>query len=44
VAATGSESSLPFTGFVAIPVLIVGLGLLGAGVAMRFRVRRNDQV
>ncbi len=40
-AVTGSESSLPFTGFAAIPVLIIGLGLLGAGVAMRFR-RRGD--
>ncbi len=42
-AVTGSSSSLPFTGFAAIPVLIVGLGLLGAGVAMRFR-RRDDAV
>lgn len=30
-------ASLPFTGFPAIPVLIVGLGLLGAGLAMRMR-------
>jgi hypothetical protein len=37
VASTGSSGSLPFTGFLAIPVLIVGLGLLGAGVAMRIR-------
>ena len=42
VAVNGSGSSLPFTGFVAIPVLIVGLGLLGAGVAMRMRTRRGD--
>jgi len=42
VAATGSSSSLPFTGFLAVPVLIVGLGLLGAGVAMRVRSRRGD--
>jgi hypothetical protein len=42
VAATGSSSSLPFTGFLAVPVLIVGLGLLGAGVAMRVRNRRGD--
>jgi hypothetical protein len=42
VAVNGSGSSLPFTGFVAIPVLIIGLGLLGAGVAMRMRVRRGD--
>jgi hypothetical protein len=45
VAATSeSGSSLPFTGFVAIPVLLVGLGLLGAGVAMRMRLRRGDHV
>ncbi|OJU85829.1 MAG: hypothetical protein BGO11_12465 [Solirubrobacterales bacterium 70-9] len=42
-AVTGSSSSLPFTGLAAIPVLIVGLGLLAAGVAMRFR-RRDDAV
>jgi len=42
VAATGSSSSLPFTGFLAVPVLIVGLGLLAAGVAMRVRNRRGD--
>lgn len=42
VAATSSGGSLPFTGFVAIPVLIVGLGLLAAGVAMRMRVRKGD--
>lgn len=42
VADSGS-GSLPFTGFMAIPVLIVGVGLLGAGVAMRLRTRsRND--
>jgi hypothetical protein len=44
VAVTGSSSSLPFTGFLAVPVLIVGLGLLGAGVAMRVRNRRGDHV
>jgi hypothetical protein len=38
-AVTGSSSSLPFTGFLAIPVLLIGLGLLGTGVAMRFRRR-----
>ena len=44
VAATGSSSSLPFTGFLAVPVLIVGLGLLAAGVAMRVRNRRGDHI
>jgi hypothetical protein len=36
---SGGGGSLPFTGFLAIPVLIVGIGLLGAGVAMRLRMR-----
>lgn len=44
VAYTGSSSSLPFTGFLAIPVLLIGLGLLGAGVAMRTRIRRGDHI
>jgi hypothetical protein len=44
VAVTGSGSSLPFTGFLAVPVLIVGLGLLGAGVAMRLRSRRGGNI
>jgi hypothetical protein len=42
VAVTSSSSSLPFTGFLAVPVLIVGLGLLGAGVAMRIVNRRGN--
>jgi hypothetical protein len=37
-----SSGSLPFTGFMAIPVLIIGLGLLGGGVAMRLRMRSGD--
>jgi len=32
-----SSDSLPFTGYAAIPVLLLGLGLLGAGVMMRRR-------
>lgn len=36
---SSSSGSLPFTGFLAIPVLIIGVGLLGAGVAMRLRLR-----
>jgi hypothetical protein len=42
VASTSSSGSLPFTGFLAIPVLIVGFGLLGAGVAMRLRNRSEN--
>lgn len=40
--ASTSSGSLPFTGFLAIPVLIVGVGLLGAGVAMRLRLRSGN--
>jgi len=40
--ASTSSGSLPFTGFLAIPVLIVGIGLLGAGVAMRLRLRSGN--
>jgi hypothetical protein len=42
-AVSGGSSSLPFTGFVAIPVLLVGFGLLGAGVAMRMRNRSENR-
>jgi hypothetical protein len=42
--ANSSGGSLPFTGFLAIPVLIVGVGLLGAGVAMRLRIRSGNNV
>ena len=40
---SGGGGSLPFTGFLAIPVLIVGVGLLGAGVAMRLRMRSGNR-
>jgi hypothetical protein len=33
----GSGSSLPFTGMLAIPVLLAGVGLLGAGLVLRRR-------
>jgi hypothetical protein len=36
-----SGDSLPFTGYAAIPVLLLGLGLLGAGVMMRRRSLRE---
>jgi hypothetical protein len=35
----GSGSGLPFTGYAAIPVLLIGLALLGSGVVMRRRSR-----
>ena len=34
--------SLPFTGYAAIPVLLLGIGLLGAGLVMRRRAIRFD--
>ncbi len=36
--ASTSSGSLPFTGFVAIPLLIVGIGLLSFGAILRKRV------
>ena len=39
--ATGGGSTLPFTGFVAIPVLLAGLALLTTGLVLRFR--RDDE-
>lgn len=38
----GGGGSLPFTGFLAIPVLLIGIALLGVGVAMQMRMRRWD--
>jgi hypothetical protein len=35
VAVTGGGGGLPFTGFVAIPLLLVGVGLTAAGFAFR---------
>ena len=37
----GTGGSLPFTGFAAIPVLLLGLGLLSAGLIVR-RTSRDD--
>lgn len=36
------DAALPFTGFLAIPVLIGGVGLLGAGIVMRRRIGSED--
>lgn len=38
VVSSGS-GSLPFTGFVAIPLLIIGVGLIGAGAVLRYKSR-----
>ena len=34
---TGSDSELPFTGFLALPVLLGGVALLSAGLVLRRR-------
>lgn len=39
VAAQGDSGSLPFTGFVAIPLLIGGVALVGTGAVLRRRTR-----
>ena len=39
VAAQGDSGSLPFTGFVAIPLLLGGVALVGTGAVLRRRVR-----
>lgn len=41
-AAQGSGDELPFTGYAAIPVLLLGLGLLGTGIVMRRRTPAED--
>jgi len=41
VAATGGSGSLPFTGFVAIPLLVGGAALAGTGAVMRRRTREE---
>ena len=39
VAAQGGDGSLPFTGFVAIPLLVGGVALAGTGAVLRRRTR-----
>lgn len=41
--ASDDSSQLPFTGYAAIPVLLIGLTLLGVGVVMRRRVTDRRQ-
>jgi hypothetical protein len=40
--AVADEGELPFTGFAAIPVLILGIGLLTSGLVLRRRASRDD--
>jgi hypothetical protein len=42
-ALSNSGNQLPFTGYAAIPVLLLGLALLGTGVVMRRRSRASDR-
>ena len=42
VAVTGGDNGLPFTGFAAIPLLLVGVGLAGAGFAFRRAGAKGD--
>ena len=37
-----SNGSLPFTGYAAIPVLLLGLALIGTGVVMRRRTAQDE--
>ncbi len=39
VVSDSGEGSLPFTGFLAIPLLIGGVALLGSGAVLRFKSR-----
>ncbi|MGH2836796.1 MAG: hypothetical protein ACRDJY_00430 [Thermoleophilaceae bacterium] len=36
------EDNLPFTGFVALPLLVTGVVLLAAGGVMQHRARQRD--
>ena len=40
--ASADDGKLPFTGFAAIPVILVGLGLLTMGVTLRRKTSRDD--
>ena len=42
VAAGSADDTLPFTGFLAIPVLVGGVALLSTGLVLRHRTRRDD--
>src|SRR4051812_5958113 len=40
-AVVSSDSSLPFTGFIAIPLLIIGVGMILVGATLRFKSRKD---
>lgn len=41
-AVVSSNSSLPFTGFVAIPLLVIGVGLILVGATLRLKSRKDS--
>jgi hypothetical protein len=43
-ATTGSSGTLPFTGFLAIPLLIIGVGLLSLGAVIRRKTSQSGRV
>jgi hypothetical protein len=43
VAVSSGGNELPFTGFLAIPVLIGGVALLSTGLVLRHRARHDDE-
>lgn len=43
VSVQGDDGSLPFTGFLAIPLLIGGVALTGTGAVLRRRLARDDR-
>jgi hypothetical protein len=43
VAVSSGGDELPFTGFLAIPVLIGGVALLSTGLVLRHRARHDDE-
>jgi hypothetical protein len=43
VSANSSSDGLPFTGFLVIPLMLVGAGMLGWGVVLRRSARRQPE-
>ena len=40
---SAKDDDLPFTGFVAVPLLVTGAALLAAGALMHFRTRTRSE-
>ncbi len=43
VSAGSSSDKLPFTGFVAVPLVLLGVGMLGWGLVLRRSARRQPE-